>query len=90
MSDVTHIVQGLNTPSAYFVYSLVILVGVYKFLHNFVDKFIDRVIAQLSNINDAIKETNRELSKTRETLVSLQHDHVNLEGRVYKIEDKIK
>ncbi|WP_397599157.1 hypothetical protein [Silvanigrella sp.] len=90
MSEVDPILRGLNTPAAYLIYSLIVLYGVYRFIMNISEKFIEKVTAQLASINTAINNTNSELSKTRESLVGLQHQHLNLEDRVEKIEDKIK
>lgn len=90
MSEVDPILQGLNTPAAYLIYSLIVLYGVYRFIMNISEKFIEKVTTQLAGINTALNNTNTELSKTRESLVGLQHQHLNLEDRVEKIEDKIK
>ncbi len=90
MSEVDPILRGLNTPAAYLIYSLVVLYGVYRFIMNISEKFIEKVTAQLASINIAINNTNSELSKTRETLVALQHQQICLEDRVDKIEGKIK
>lgn len=90
MSEIDPIMKALNTPAAYLVYSLVVLYGVYKFIMNISEKFIEKVTAQLASINTAINNTNSELSKTRESLVGLQHQQMSLEGRVEKIEERIR
>ena len=98
MSELDLVLKALNTPACYLVYSLVVLYGVFKFIINVCDnyikplsdKFIEKVTGQLASINNAINNTNSELSKTRETLVALQHQQINLEDRIDKIEGKIK
>lgn len=98
MSELEIVMKALNTPACYLVYSLLILFGVYnsimkisdKFIKPISDKFIDNLSEHLASINTAINATNSELSKTRETLVALQHQQISLEGRVDKIEGKIK
>nr|BFD33756.1 hypothetical protein GTC16762_33750 [Pigmentibacter ruber] len=98
MSELDLVLKALNTPACYLIYSLVVLYGVYnsimkiadKFIKPISDKFIDNLSEHLASINTAINATNAELSKTRETLVALQHQQISLEGRVDKIEGKIK
>lgn len=97
MSEVEAVVDGLSGTNAGLVFASLVLVGVFfllicfgKFLKIIFDKFIESIISQLSNITLEIKNTNIELSKTRETLVGLQQQQINLEDRVEKIEGKFK